>query len=200
METPDARKAAEEQELDLVEVAPNADPPVCRIMNFGKYKYEQQKKQHQAKRKSHGVEMKELRLGRSIRIESHDLEFKEKKARELLDKGHRVQVFLQLRGREMAHAEMGVQILADMGESLEDIAKIDEPPRIMGRRILMLLTPLSSSAKKRRKEAARRAAEEARKEAEAEATEATDSDASGAEEKAPGDGTPVAAEDADQQA
>jgi translation initiation factor IF-3 len=147
----DAQERANDAEYDLVEVAPNATPPVCRIMNYGKYKYEQQKREHAQRRKSSGSEMKELRLGRSIRIEQHDLDVKLKKAREILEKGHRLQVFLQLRGREIAHAEIGVEALRGFAQSLDDLAKVDSPPRIDRRRVTMLLAPLASGGKKGQK-------------------------------------------------
>ncbi|MHC4871146.1 MAG: translation initiation factor IF-3 [Planctomycetota bacterium] len=146
-----ALQVADEEDLDLVVVSPDSDPPVCRIMNYGKYKYEQQKKQHQAKKKSHGVELKELRLGKSVMIEQHDIEFKIKKAREFLSKGHRLQIFLQLRGREISHSELGIKRLDEFAAALDDIAKIEQEPGMLGRRINMLLAPLSESAKKKKK-------------------------------------------------
>jgi translation initiation factor IF-3 len=118
-------------------------------MNFGKYKFEQKKKETQAKKKSHGMELKELRLGRSIMVEKHDIEVKLKKARQFLTKGHRLQVFLQLRGREIAHADIGVERLKEFAVALEDLAKIDMPARRDRRRITMLLAPLPNVGKKK---------------------------------------------------
>lgn len=152
----DALQKAYEEDLDLVEVAPNADPPVCRIMNFGKYRYEQQKKQQQAKKKNHGMELKELRLGKSTRIEKHDLEFKIKKAREILEKGHRLQIFLQLRGREIAHSELGVDRLNEFADALDDISKLEQEPKMLGKRINMLLTPAPEKKKKKKEEEAKK--------------------------------------------
>jgi translation initiation factor IF-3 len=117
-------------------------------MNFGKYRYEQQKKEHQAKKRSASQELKELRLGRSIRIEKHDFETKLKKAREIIGKGNRLQVFLQLRGREQAHFSMGIDRLNEFAEALEDVSRIDQPATKMGRRILMVLTPLTAGSSK----------------------------------------------------
>lgn len=151
LEKAKALQTAEEEDLDLVVVSPDSDPPVCRIMNYGKYKYEQQKKQHQAKKKSQGVELKELRLGKSVMIDQHDIEFKVKKAREFLSKGHRLQIFLQLRGREISHSELGIQRLKEFAEALNDISKIEQNPAMLGRRINMLLAPLTESAKKKKK-------------------------------------------------
>ncbi len=152
MSSEEAQRIAGERELDLVEVAPNSSPPVCRLMNYGKFKYEQQKKEQQQRRRSHGVEMKELRLGRSIRIERHDMEIKLRKARDFLDKGHRLQVFLQLRGREMAHADIGVQRLKEFAELVSDIARVEQSPRIDRRRVSMLLVPEAVAHKKKSKE------------------------------------------------
>jgi translation initiation factor IF-3 len=143
----EAMAKANEAELDLVEVAPNAEPPVCRIMNFGKFKYEQQKREHAQRKKSHQTELKELRLGRSTKVEEHDLDFKCKKAREILSKGHRLQVYLQLRGRELAHAEVGAETLAHFAENLSDVAKVENRPRQDRRRVTMLLAPLPNAGK-----------------------------------------------------
>ena len=143
----EAMKKAAEDDLDLVEVSPNAEPPVCRIMNFGKYKYELQKKEHASRRKNQAVEMKDLRLGRSIGVEDHDLDVKLKKARELLVKGHRLSVFIQVRGREMSHSDLGVDSMLKFAESLSDIAKLESSPRRDGRRIHMVIAPLPNLSK-----------------------------------------------------
>ncbi|MBN1256483.1 MAG: translation initiation factor IF-3 [Planctomycetes bacterium] len=150
----DAIRKAYEAELDLVEVAPNGVPPVCRIMNFGKFKYEQQKRTHAQRKKGQSNELKELRLGRSIKVEKHDLEFKLKKAREMLGHGFRLQVFLQLRGREISHANLGLDLLLEFARELEDVAKLDMPPKVDRRRVNMLLAPLPSSSAKAKKKPA----------------------------------------------
>ncbi|MFH0910646.1 MAG: translation initiation factor IF-3 [Planctomycetota bacterium] len=152
----EAQRLAQEQDLDLVEVAPNAAPPVCRIMNFGKFKYEQQKKEQQARKRSHGLEIKELRLGRSIRTEWHDMEIKLRKAREFLVKGHRLNVFLQLRGREITHSEIGMEGLKQFAKLLEDVAKLDLGPHVDRRRISILLSPLPNIGKKKKPEKAKK--------------------------------------------
>ncbi|MFW5857409.1 MAG: translation initiation factor IF-3 [Planctomycetota bacterium] len=174
MSPEDALAAANDRDLDLVEVAPDGSPPVCRIMNYGKFKYEQQKREQAARKRSHGAEMKELRLGRSIRIEDHDLEFKIKKAREFLEKGHRLQVFLQIRGRELAHAELGADVLKQFAEDLEDVAKVEMPPRMDRRRCTMLLAPLQTAKKPGKSKKAKSSAKDAKDTAEESAKPAAD--------------------------
>lgn len=147
MDTQEAIRVALSQDLDLVEVAPNSEPPVCRIMNFGKFKYEQQKKEQAARKKSQSVDMKDLRLGRSIKVEKHDLQIKLKKAQELICRGHRLSIFIQIRGRELAHAELGVLLMQNFAEALSDLAKLESPPRKDGKRIHMVMAPLPNLEK-----------------------------------------------------
>lgn len=134
----EALARAEEDGLDLVEVAPMGEPPVCKIMDYGKYKYQQKKKQHSAK-KQHHPQTKEIRL--RLKTEEHDLLVKVKHAREFLEKGDRVLVSLQLRGREMAHADLARKVIQHFAEQLEDLAKIDKNPSLDRNRISMLVTP-----------------------------------------------------------
>jgi len=139
--TDEARERAREAELDLVEVSPEADPPVCRILDYGKYRYEQSKKEKAAKAKSKTLDMKEVRLGRSMKIDPHDIEIRLNKARQFLMEGHKVQIVQNFRGREMMHRERGFQRMKDIVEKLSDIAKQETPPRMAGRRMTMILAP-----------------------------------------------------------
>ena len=124
--------------LDLVEVAPSADPPVCRIMDYGKYKYDLKKKQHKAKSNRHEVEMKEVRI-KTPKIGRHDLDIKVNRARDFLQRGDRVQFTLRFRGREMAHQNLGREILNSIKAALEDVAKVERDFRMEGRRLTMVL-------------------------------------------------------------
>lgn len=135
----EALRIASERGLDLVEVAAQAAPPVCRIMDYGKFKYQQRKKEQQARKKKHTVQMKELRV--RPQTEEHDLQVKLKHAREFLQHGHRVQVTLSFRGREIVHRELGKQLLARMQKDLEDVGKIEGSLMATGPRITMNLIP-----------------------------------------------------------
>lgn len=139
IDTLDAKTRALEAGLDLVEVAPNADPPVCRIMDYGKWIYQQKRKERKAHKKSHTVQLKEVRL--RPEIDPHDLNIKVDRARKFLEKGHRVQFTLMFRGRQMIHTEIGYEMLENLYESLSDIAKIDRKPTMSGRRMTMVVVP-----------------------------------------------------------
>jgi len=173
VETPEALARAREAGLDLVEIQPDARPPLCKIMDYGKYKYEQSKKdqKNRASQKSH--EMKEVRLGRSIKVDPHDVQIRIDRARKFLLQGHKVMLVQQFRGREVVHADLGEDILRDVVEALEDISKVDTPPRKMGRRMSMIISPDKPKveAYKRKQEKAKQD-EEAAKEAASEAEEA----------------------------
>jgi translation initiation factor IF-3 len=131
---------ADEFGLDLVEVSPTAKPPVCRIMDFGKYRYEQSKKQAEAKKKQSVVEVKEIKL--RPKTEKHDLDFKEKNIRKFLGQGNKVKVTLRFRGREIVYAgTQGREVLQKIGESLLDVADIIQPPTMEGRQMAMFLGP-----------------------------------------------------------
>ena len=132
-----ARQIAEERHLDLVEVAPNGKPPVCRIMNYGKYRYEQQKREKEAKKKQHIVEVKEIRL--SPNVEINDLKTKANNARKFIEKGDKVKVTLRFRGREMAHISSNAHVLDDFAKMLEDIASVVKAPKLEGRNMTMFL-------------------------------------------------------------
>ncbi len=135
----DARKAAEERELDLIEVAPNAKPPVCRIMDYGKFRYEQRKKAKEAQKKSKQTEMKMLRLRPNT--DDHDINYKMRNARKFLFKGNKVKFNVIFRGPELRHKEIGEQQLRLFIEGCKDIAQVDQPPRMEGRRMTMVLEP-----------------------------------------------------------
>ena len=138
MSSHDALKLAEEAGLDLVKIAPTANPPVCRIVDYGKFKYEQLRKEKEAKKKQKIVEIKEIRL--SPNIDTNDLNTKVSAARKFLEKGNKVKITLRFRGREMAHMNNSKHILDDFAESLKDIAVIEKAPKVEGRSMTMFLT------------------------------------------------------------
>lgn len=134
----EAMKIAQEAELDLVKIAPKAQPPVCKIIDYGKYKYEMVRKEKEAKKKQKVIEVKEVRL--SPNIDTNDLNTKIGAARKFLEKGNKVKVTLRFRGREMAHMNQTKYVLDDFAEKLSDIAVIDKPSKIEGRSLVMFLT------------------------------------------------------------
>lgn len=140
IETREALRMAEEAGLDLVEIQPDVRPPLCKIMDYGKYKYELSKKQKGGAARK-GQELKEVRLGRSAKIDPHDVEIRVKQARRFLMEGHKVQLVQQFRGREMAHKEIGLNRLQQICEHLSDIAKVESAPKHVGRRVLVMLAP-----------------------------------------------------------
>lgn len=135
----EAMKLAEEQGLDLVEVAPQATPPVCRIMNYGKYKYQQSKKIQEAKKHQTVIQVKEVKI--RPRTEEHDLQFKLRHAKRFLSEGNKVKVSMLFRGREIAHPEMGKELLERIIAELKDLMVIEQAPRLEGRSMVMLLAP-----------------------------------------------------------
>lgn len=135
----EAMKLAEEQGLDLVEVAPQATPPVCRIMNYGKYKYQQSKKIQEAKKHQTVIQVKEVKI--RPRTEEHDLQFKLRHAKRFLSEGNKVKVSMLFRGREIAHPEMGRELLDRVIAELKDLVVIEQAPRLEGRNMVMLLAP-----------------------------------------------------------
>ena len=137
MSSREAMKLAEEAELDLVKIAPTAKPPVCKIIDYGKYRYELARKEKEAKKKQKVVEIKEIRM--SPNIESNDLNTKMSAAKKFLEKGNKVKVTLRFRGREMAHMQSRKHILDDFAESLADVAVIEKAPKVEGRNISMVL-------------------------------------------------------------
>jgi translation initiation factor IF-3 len=137
IETADALALANHKGLDLVEIAPEQRPPVCRIMDYGKYKYEMKKKEQESRRKQHHIQIKEVRV--RPKIAEHDIQVKVRRAREFLEDGDKVQLNCLFRGREMAHREVGEQVLKNVFALLQDVARVEVPPRMDGRRMVMLL-------------------------------------------------------------
>lgn len=138
MSARDAYKMAQEAELDLVKIAPTAKPPVCKIIDYGKYRYELARKEKEARKKQKVIDVKEVRL--SPNIDTNDLNTKVGAARKFLEKGDKVKVTLRFRGREMAHMSKSKYILDDFAESLADIAVVDKPSKVEGRSMVMFLT------------------------------------------------------------
>ena len=138
MSARDAMKMAEDAGLDLVKIAPTAKPPVCKIVDYGKYKYEQIRKEKEAKKKQKVIDIKEIRL--SPNIDTNDLNTKIGAARKFLTKGDRVKITLRFRGREMAHMNNSKHILDDIAQSLSDIAVVEKAPKVEGRSMTMFLT------------------------------------------------------------
>ena len=134
----DALNKAAEFGLDLVEISPNADPPVCKILDYGKYKYLQQKKANEARKKQKVIEVKEIKIRPTI--EEHDYQVKYKNARRFLEDGNKVKVTLRLRGREMAHRDIAMEVLNRMKQELTDISKVDLEPKMEGRQVIMVLS------------------------------------------------------------
>jgi len=134
----EALKLAQQAELDLVKIAPTAKPPVCKIIDYGKYRYELARKEKEARKKQKIIDIKEVRL--SPNIDTNDLNTKVGAARKFLEKGDKVKVTLRFRGREMAHMSKSKYILDDFAESLKDIAVIDKPSKVEGRSMVMFLT------------------------------------------------------------
>ncbi len=137
MSAREAMRLAEEAELDLVKIAPTAQPPVCRIVDYGKFKYEQLRKEKEARKKQKTIEVKEIRL--SPNIDTNDLNTKTNAARKFLTKGDRVKITLRFRGREMAHMNNSKHILDDFAENLADIAVVEKAPKVEGRSMTMFL-------------------------------------------------------------
>lgn len=138
MDTNEAVELASDQGMDLVEVASDASPPVCKIMDYGKYKYKQSKKEKLTKKRQHVINVKEIRL--RPKIEDHDFNFKTNHARRFLEKGNKVKATVLFRGREMTHQEFAQQLLERMAEALDDVAKIEREPLMEGRMMTMVLT------------------------------------------------------------
>lgn len=137
MSVRDALKVAQEKELDLVEVAPNAKPPVCRIMDYGKYRYEQSKREREARKKQKVIEIKEIRM--TPKIETHDFQVKIKAAQKFLKDGDKVKAIIRFRGREIVHAELGKSLLMQLYESVKDHAQLEREPKIEGKNMIMIL-------------------------------------------------------------
>ncbi len=142
----DALRKAEELGIDLVEISPNANPPVCKIMDFGKFKYREQKKAHEMKMKQKQVQLKEIKL-RPV-TDDHDYQIKLKNAKRFLEDGDKVKFVVQFRGREMAHQELGLRYLERAEKDLEEEAVIEQKPKIEGRSALMIVAGKKKTTKK----------------------------------------------------
>ena len=138
MSAREALKLAQEAELDLVKIAPMAKPPVCKIIDYGKFRYEQSRKEKEARKKQKTVDVKEVRL--SPNIDTNDLNTKVNNAKKFIPKGNKVKVTLRFRGREMAHMQQSKHILDDFAELLKDIAVVEKPAKLEGRSMSMVLT------------------------------------------------------------
>lgn len=137
--TVDAMRMAEEAGLDLVEVSPNSKPPVCKLLDFGKFKFQAQKKANEARKKQKTVEVKEIKMRPNI--DTHDYDVKMKSMLRFFEEGDKVKVTLRFRGREMAHQELGMQLLNKVKEQVEEISKVEAYPRLEGRQMVMVLAP-----------------------------------------------------------
>jgi translation initiation factor IF-3 len=137
--TGEALRIAQERELDLVEVAPEAAPPVCRIMDFGKFKYQQSRRAKDARKKQTIIQVKEVKMG--PKTDEHDFQFKARHVRRFLEDGNKAKVTIRFRGREMAHTELGRKLLDRISQDLADIATIESFPKLEGRNLVMILTP-----------------------------------------------------------
>ena len=135
----EAIRVAADRDLDLVEVAPTARPPVCRIMDYGRYKYEQSKREREARKKQHVVDIKEVRM--TPKIEDHDFSVKTKNAERFLRDGDKVKVTVRFRGREIVHSNLARKLLMEMAENLADVGSVERQPRVEGRHMIMILSP-----------------------------------------------------------
>ena len=139
MPTSSALEAAEEVGLDLVEIVPNSDPPVCKILDYGKFKFQEQKKKNEARKRQKVVEIKEIKLRPNIDV--HDYDVKAKSMHRFFEEGDKVKVTLRFRGREMAHPELGMKLLQKVKADFEPVAKVEYEPRMEGRQMIMILAP-----------------------------------------------------------
>ena len=135
----DALRLAEEAGLDLVEIAPNSTPPVCKILDYGRFKFDQQKKAAEARKKQKTVEVKEIKLRPGI--DDHDYEVKMKAVRRFFEEGDKVKVTLRFRGREMAHQDLGIKVLERVKQEMADISKVESEPMLEGRQMVMIMAP-----------------------------------------------------------
>ena len=141
MSAKEAQKLANEQDLDLVKIAPQATPPVCKIMNYGKYRFEQAKRDKEAKKNQHVIEIKEIRL--SLNIDTHDFETKGNQAMKFLKSGNKIKVSIRFRGREMGHQDIGLANMTRFAEYCSEYGNVEKPAKLDGRNMLMFLSPKS---------------------------------------------------------
>ncbi len=142
MSAKEALKKAEEKNLDLVKIAPMATPPVCKIMDYGKYRFEQTKKEKESKKNQRIIETKEIRL--SLNIDTHDFDTKANQAMKFLKTGHKVKVSIRFRGREMAHPQIGEETMKKFAEVCSEVSNVEKPAKLEGRQMLMFLAPVSA--------------------------------------------------------
>ena len=135
----DALRQAADAGLDLVEISPNADPPVCKILDYGKFKYVEQKKKHEARKKQKSIDIKEIKLRPNI--DQHDYDVKMRNVRRFLTEGDKVKVTLRFRGREMAHTDLGMKVLERVRSDMDEVAKIEQFPKMEGRQMIMVMAP-----------------------------------------------------------
>ncbi len=136
---------ARQSGLDLVEISPNANPPVCKVMDYGKYKYEQAKRENEARKKQKTIEIKEIKFRPNT--DTHDYEVKLRNIRKFLEAGDKVKVTLRFRGREMAHQQLGLQLLERVEEDVKDIGSVESRPKLEARNMMMMVNPVSAKAK-----------------------------------------------------
>lgn len=136
-----AMEMAAQAELDLVEISPNANPPVCKIMDFGKFKYEQQKRESEARKKQKIIEVKEVKFRPNT--DTHDYEVKMRNVFKFLEKGDKVKVTLRFRGREMAHQNLGRELLERVAEDIKEVGKVENMPKMEGRQMIMMIGPVT---------------------------------------------------------
>ena len=209
LETPVAIRMAEERGMDLVEMVADSRPPVCKIMDYGKYKYELSQKNRKNRQASKSTEMKELRLGRSVKIDKHDIQVRIDQARRFLMHGHKVMFTQRFKGREIAHRDLGIDNLRMVADALADIAKVEQTPRWMGKQASIIMAPdrvkVDAVKRKLEKEKAEKIARgekveeeksleqlEAQIEAELEADDEGDDDTSAPDTSAPDSAAPDA--------
>lgn len=137
----DALRLAEEKQLDLVEISPAAKPPVCKIMDFGKYKFEQSKREKEVRKKQKTISVKEVKLRPNI--ENHDFEVKAKNAARFLKEGDKVKATIMFRGREIVHTQLGQKLLKRLAEQVQDISQVERQPKLEGKNMIMILAPLT---------------------------------------------------------
>jgi len=147
MELNDALKLAEDEGLDLVEIAPNARPAVCKIIDYSKYRYQQIKKEKESKKAQHQVKVKEIKF--KPNIDTHDFLTKEKHAREFIEKGYKVRIICSFRGREILYPDKGEKVVNKLIEDLKDIAAVEAPVKLMGKNIITVIAPTNRKAKER---------------------------------------------------
>lgn len=148
LQTSEALSMAQAAGLDLVEVAPNANPPVCKIIDYGKFRYDQTKREKESKKAQHQVRVKEVKL--KPNIDEHDFMTKRNRAHEFLEKGNKVKISCFFRGREMAHPELGEQVVRRMCDSLSDVGQLETPFKMMGRSLVVVLAPGAAKVKEKK--------------------------------------------------